>query len=397
MAKMVVRTCTLRTSLIILRCALVTKPAEVGVIRAKYGQAVATLYHTAFLARNGQDMCNDANYNWARCYFNRVAGIHLKLQLHELRHVWVAVSQAVASSVADRVQCAKTKQLLANAAARMSNHSPQTEEGEYAGQADISGVEQQDRKAYKALSMEFNCRVFLEARPAPDLPGRTSAPLPAGHELAMMQLSSSSQPPPSSLLADQPPTSFPSFLHARLPVSASAPAQILVAASAQQASKSNHHPNQPSSSVVAAALNVADGAECSTPVSGFPPVETTVLASFERNVPSLHVLDVEEARGSDLLDPICNTMVTTDQVIEATDYKSAVRKRAVDAINRNEVVLLAQKPGFGKTRLMLEMCTLERFTMVFTPTKPLQKQVKDKTRTHTHAQSLVRLGFRFRV
>jgi hypothetical protein len=183
---------------------------------------------------------------------------------------------------------------------------------------------------------------------------------------------------------DQPPTSFPSFLDARLPVSASAPAQISVAASAQQASKSNHHPNQPSSSVVAAALNVADGAECSTLDSGLPPVETTVLASFERNVPPLHVLDDEEACGSDILDP----MVTTDQVIEATDYKSAVRKRTVDAINRNEVVLLAQKPGFGKTRLMLEMCTLERFTMVFTPTKPLQKQVKDKTRTHTHAQRL---------
>jgi hypothetical protein len=65
-----------------------------------------------------------------------------------------------------------------------------------------------------------------------------------------------------------------------------------VAASAQQASKSNHHPNQPSSSVVAAALNVADGAECSTPDFGLPPVETTVLASFERNVPALDVLDI---------------------------------------------------------------------------------------------------------
>ena len=162
MAKMVVRTCTLRTSLIFLRCALVTKPAEVGVVRQKYGQAVATLYHTAFLARNGHDMCNDANYNWARCYFNRVAVEIFKLQLHDLRHVWVAVSQAIASSVTDRVQCAKTKQLLANAAARMSNHSLETEEGEYAGQANISGAEEQDRKVFKALSMEFNCRVFGE-------------------------------------------------------------------------------------------------------------------------------------------------------------------------------------------------------------------------------------------
>ena len=160
MAKMVVRTCTLRTSLIFLRCALATKPAEVSVVRQKYGTAVATLYHTAFLARNGNAMCNDANYNWARCYFNRVANDIFKLQLNDLRHVWVAVSQAIASSVADRVQCAKTKQLLAKAAARMSNHSLETEVGEYAGQADISGVEEQDRKVFKALSMEFNCRVF---------------------------------------------------------------------------------------------------------------------------------------------------------------------------------------------------------------------------------------------
>jgi hypothetical protein len=92
------------------------QPAEVSVVRQKYGQAVATLYHTAFLARNGHDMCNDANYNWARCYFNRVANEIFKLQLHDLRHVWVAVSQAIASSVADRVHCAKTKQLLAAAA-----------------------------------------------------------------------------------------------------------------------------------------------------------------------------------------------------------------------------------------------------------------------------------------
>ena len=290
MAKMVVRTCTLRTSLIVLRCALVTKPAEVSVVRQKYGQAVATLYHTAFLARNGCDMCNDANYNWARCYFNRVANKIFKLQLNDLRHVWVAVSQAVASSFADRVQCAKTKQLLANAAARMSNHSPQTEEGEYAGQADISGVEQQDRKAYKALSLEFNCRVFFEARPAPDLPGRTSAPLPAGHELAMMQLSSSSPPPPSSLLAPTP------VFRGELP-----------------AADDHHHQD--------------DGMD----------------------------------------------MVKQDSPIE--DCKGAVQKKVVQAVDRGEVVLLAQKPGFGKTRLMLELCTQARFTLIFTPTKPLQTQI----------------------
>ena len=79
---------------------------------------------------------------------------------------------------------------------------------------------------------------------------------------------------------------------------------------------------------------------------------------------------------------------TISDVIEVTDYKSAVRKQVVEAIDRSEVVLLAQKPGFGKTRLMLELCTRERFTMVFTPTKPLQNQVIAIARCE-HAQSFV--------
>jgi hypothetical protein len=132
-AKMVVRTCTITTSLIFLRCALVTKPKEVEMIRNKYNAATATLYHTAFLARNGNDMCTDSNYNWARCYFNRVAVQKLRLQLHELRHVWVAISQLIANSVADRIQCTKMRQLYLHAAARMSHHSLETEVNTYAG------------------------------------------------------------------------------------------------------------------------------------------------------------------------------------------------------------------------------------------------------------------------
>ncbi len=76
--------------------------------------------------------------------------------------------------------------------------------------------------------------------------------------------------------------------------------------------------------------------------------------------------DVDDVKY-DLFDP-----PTTDSEV---DYKSAVRRKVVDAVNRHEAVLLAQKPGFGKTRLMLELCTRDRFTMIFAPTKPLQKQV----------------------
>ena len=76
---------------------------------------------------------SDSNYNWARCYFNRVAVEKLRLQLHELRHVWVAISQLIANSVAESVQCTKTRQLYLQAAARMSHHSLETEVDKYAG------------------------------------------------------------------------------------------------------------------------------------------------------------------------------------------------------------------------------------------------------------------------
>lgn len=51
------------------------------------------------------------------------------------------------------------------------------------------------------------------------------------------------------------------------------------------------------------------------------------------------------------------------------------------------MVLLAQRPGFGKTTLMLELCTRERFAMVFAPTKPLQQQVNAVTRANANSSN----------
>ncbi len=52
-----------------------------------------------------------------------------------------------------------------------------------------------------------------------------------------------------------------------------------------------------------------------------------------------------------------------------------MQQQAIDAVNRKEVVLLAQRPGFGKTWLMLQLCTQRRFVVVLAPTKALQTQI----------------------
>jgi hypothetical protein len=164
--------------------------------------------------------------------------------------------------------------------------------------------------------------------------------------------------------------------------------QVTASAAAQFASTSPHSPD-----AALHVLSVAAPSPSAAVFSASPFVAPEILSgeaemqelaptpSFHGELPNANQDDVEDACGSDLLEP-------TEQVIEATDYKSAVRKQAVDAVHRNEVVLLAQKPGFGKTFLMLELCTQERFTMVFVPTKALQKQVNgNKMRTRTHAKS----------
>ena len=71
--------------------------------------------------------------------------------------------------------------------------------GEYAGQASISGAEELDRKVFKALSMEFNCRVFGD--PHADAPsfGGAAQSQPPPPVLA---------PPPSNHGAFAPPSSI---------------------------------------------------------------------------------------------------------------------------------------------------------------------------------------------
>ncbi len=128
----VVRTCSPRTSLSFLRCALWTKPAEVRLVREKHGKEAAAVHMKAFVARDGSDMGSSASAAWGRAYFNRRSVAALDLQYHDVRHVWIAVTKAVARDLGDEM-CSKMKTVYLEAAARLSNHSLETEDGIYAG------------------------------------------------------------------------------------------------------------------------------------------------------------------------------------------------------------------------------------------------------------------------
>jgi hypothetical protein len=286
----VIRTCSPRTSSIFLRCALWTKPAEARLVSLQFGDQAGAVHMKAFAARDGKDMGCQSNSAWARAYFNRKSVICCKLQLHDMRHVLIGITKKITRSLAEK-ESGKMILAFEEAGARMSNHSLDTEDGRYGGEAHIAGIEGPDREVYKKISDAFNRKVFgpefgykLEALSTSSSLISTSLPLlsatsavasaaqtpimgrtpsascsfstcasvpssPAFTPNAFQSPSAFASPPlPSGTQGDQPSTSFPSYLDARLPVSASAPAQISVAASAQQASKSNHHPNQPSSS-----------------------------------------------------------------------------------------------------------------------------------------------------
>ena len=174
----VIRTCSPRTSHIFLRCALWTKPAEVKLVCEKFGSAAAAVHMKAFVARNGCDMGSPSCAAWGRAYFNRRSVIALKLQLHDVRHIWIAVTKSVARELGDEM-CSKMKAVYLEAAARLSNHSLETEDGTYAGvmflifcafitqccnkwtgEAHIAGVEGPDRQVYRKISDAFNRKVF---------------------------------------------------------------------------------------------------------------------------------------------------------------------------------------------------------------------------------------------
>ncbi len=237
------KVCTARTSSIFIRTALAVKPLEVRLVHSEHGEAAASVHWSAFGARNGTDMCSEPNLEWARRYFNRAATIHMSLTLQELRHVWIGIGRRVSDKYAFQADD-ELSRIIRNSSARQSHHSATCERRKYAGQeGSIMGHEPGDRKLYRALSENFNREVFGcgAASASASVQAPAPAPLPPVSALASAAASASAPRFPLSM-GDHPPPLVASFLDPLLPVSASAPALISVAASAQQASALGQQP-----------------------------------------------------------------------------------------------------------------------------------------------------------
>jgi hypothetical protein len=223
--------------MIFIHIALAVKPLEVRLVHAVHGPTAASVHWTAFGARNGVDMCTEPNLEWARSFFNSIATCHMGIMLNELRHVWIGIGRRVSDNFADRANDDLSR-IIRNASARQSHHNAHTERRKYAGQdGSILGHEAGDRQLYRALSENFNREVFgCGASASASASASVQVPAPAPVSALAAAAASASAPRFPISISDQPPPSVPSFLDPRLPVSASAPAPISVAASAQQAS-----------------------------------------------------------------------------------------------------------------------------------------------------------------
>ena len=57
-----------------------------------------------------------------------------------------------------------------------------------------------------------------------------------------------------------------------------------------------------------------------------------------------------------------------------SDYES-IRAKVQTAVDEQSSILLVQRPGFGKTRLTLELLSNDTLTIFLTPTTALRDQV----------------------
>ena len=60
------------------------------------------------------------------------------------------------------------------------------------------------------------------------------------------------------------------------------------------------------------------------------------------------------------------------------DCLSSIQEKITEAVEMKQVVLLHQKPGFGKTRTIFKLLSAGYFCMIFVPTNPLKDQVRLK-------------------
>jgi hypothetical protein len=60
--------------------------------------------------------------------------------------------------------------------------------------------------------------------------------------------------------------------------------------------------------------------------------------------------------------------------VDPTSF-SSTKAEVLATLKRKQVCLLHQKPGFGKTRIIMDLLSQDSFLMIFVPTKVLRAQV----------------------
>jgi hypothetical protein len=355
------KVCSSRTSRIFIHTALAVKPLEVRLVHSIYGEAAASVHWTAFGARKGIDMCTEPNLEWARSYFNRTATLYLNVTLQELRHVWIGIGRRVSDNFADKANDDFTR-IVRNASARQSHHSANTERKKYAGQdGSMLGHEAGDRQLYRALSENFNREVFgCDSTPvAASDPALVAASAPAAESGSATASASASASPTGAVASSvwssgaAPAAACSSTTNSVTP-SATAPAPTSAPASA--------------SKLVLASTSAP---------SLIAPEEQTASAftSDFTSVYGVSLIDIDDGITNDeLQEEDALNLPDTAAAIPAVSYE-VIRSKMQKIVRDGENALLIQRPGFGKTRIIIELLASNSFFLVLVPTTALRDQM----------------------
>lgn len=420
------KTCTERTSYSFLRCALAIKPLEARLVSDMYGAEAASVHWVAFCARDGKDMCSDANLLWARSRFNSMAKKHLHIMLHGIRHLWIGLTTRVTDTFVDK-QTDSFRHTVLNHSARQSMHDQRTERDRYAGEAgSIRGHETIDRRLFRRLSEHFNDAVFgssfrketaatkaisepiaasiqftssyFQSNPIGDedvvftssdqsfggdddadvLPDNKVEPqVEQVHDDADVPLILDEEANQSDADAARTPHAFDSDLLAlSLPVphrGASRPGMLPMQSGVLDTSTArirNGHIDR--DLVMEGSLESYDNV---------PDQQKSFSASSSDSVQNI-AIDLNCSNTSALSDSPSSSYMQPlpphDVVLPPSApaiLRNEVLSVAAASINKSQKVLLAQYPGFGKTTFVLSLIEQGGIIFMFVPTLELQKQV----------------------
>ena len=312
----------------------------------------------------------------------------------------------------------------------MSGHSPEQEAATYAGQANMGGVESLDRSTFRKVSEIFNAFVFGSEAPAPaPAPAQAPAPLPSlsatSEALQADNLDAFafySRPYPGPGGAFKPPqyctaaenaapkncrpspslhsSSLPVLLHSKQPATPPVSQQTLPALL---------HSKQPATPTSLPSLSVTSEAVSTAPQATEAAKELAALADFPSHNSSDQIDDFPLAPtllfgdvgvyGVDLFESsadhapcpcaprggispaVVNETPRTNAhhhpipaSVDPTSF-SSTKAEVLATLKRNQICLLHQKPGFGKTRIIMELLSKNSFLIIFVPTKVLRAQV----------------------